>query len=186
MATVNEKWLSRQKVDAATMNRAAYQPIRTLSDPPYFRATGIGNTAAIQKETSISWMESDTAGGFRTSNMTDFKPPVPGIYWVTATIAMTTPSTMDGTQSTAALILQVGTTSKAGSPAILKGFTTTKVKGSYQSVHVAGLMFIANDQTIWASAEGIGGAWTKPKSGNPATSLASFSAVLISADATSL
>ncbi|MEV8022486.1 hypothetical protein AB0O76_40580 [Streptomyces sp. NPDC086554] len=183
MAAVDEKWTSRQKIDAATMNRASYAPIQTLANPPSMRAAGMSNDN-VTGEVPITWKQFSTVGGFTSSNRRDFKPPLAGLYWVTCTATMTTPGNWNGLTSTGTLLIQVGTTDGSSTPTILKGFTSTKVKGSYQSVHTSGLMFLNARQTIWTSIQSYGGTWTKAKSGNPDEALSSFSAVLISPDAT--
>ncbi|MEU2366203.1 hypothetical protein ABZ616_36590 [Streptomyces noursei] len=184
MAAVDEKWTSRQKVDAATMNRASYTPIQALANPPSLRATGITNDN-VSGQAPIVWKEASTAGGFTTQDRVNFKPPVSGLYWVTCTATMSTPATWDGLTNTGTLLVQVGTSSGSTSQTLLKGFTSTKVKGSYQAAHTSGLVILNSEQTIWTSIQGYGGTWTKAKTGNPDESLSALSAVLISPDATS-
>ncbi|GAA4104718.1 hypothetical protein [Streptomyces hundungensis] len=184
MAAVDEKWSSRQKVDAATMNRASYAPIQTLANPPSMRAAGISNDN-VNGQVPLTWQQMSTTGGFTSKDRIDFKPPVPGLYWVNCTATMTTPANWDGLTSTGTLLLQVGTAEGSTRLTAMKGFTSTKVKGSYQAAHTSGLMYLNAEQSIWASIQGYGGTWTKAKSGNPDESLSAFSAVLISPDATS-
>ncbi|MEH6373685.1 hypothetical protein V7793_04900 [Streptomyces sp. KLMMK] len=185
MAAVDERWSSRQKIDAATLNRASHAPIQVLANPPSFRAVGLTNDN-VTGQVPITWKSYDTRGGFTSKDRIDFKPPVPGIYWVNCMASMTTPANWDGTTNTGTLLLQVGTTQGSSSPTVLKGYTSTKVKGSYQAARTSGLMYLNGSQTLWASIQGYGGTWTKPKSSNPDESLAVFSAVLIAPDATSL
>ncbi|OLZ74240.1 hypothetical protein AV521_00640 [Streptomyces sp. IMTB 2501] len=155
-----------------------------LANPPAFRAVGMTNDN-VTAEAPIAWRQYTPTGGFTSKDRIDFKPPVPGLYWVTCTATLTTPANWDGLTNTGTLLVQVGTAEGSSATTVMKGFTSTKVKGSYQAAHTSGLMYLNANQTLRASILGYGGTWTKAKSGNPEESLSALSAVLIAPDATS-
>ncbi|WP_436764714.1 hypothetical protein [Streptomyces sp. URMC 123] len=160
---------------------------KTLVDPPHMRATGISTITDVTSETVLKWDALDTAGGFTTRDMKNFIVPVEGIYWIACTATMHTPSTMTG-YNTAGLSLASGWTYNGidglnGDVKYIKGMVGSKINKGYHSTSTSGLMFLKKDYSIWASVQGVGGAWRKADTGNPATSLSYLSAVLLYPDA---
>ncbi|MGK5627010.1 hypothetical protein ACSNOD_00805 [Streptomyces sp. URMC 123] len=180
------QWGPRQKVSAAELNIAS-DNYKTLVDPPHMRATGISTITDVTSETVLKWDALDTAGGFTTRDMKNFIVPVEGIYWIACTATMHTPSTMTG-YNTAGLSLASGWTYNGidglnGDVKYIKGMVGSKINKGYHSTSTSGLMFLKKDYSIWASVQGVGGAWRKADTGNPATSLSYLSAVLLYPDA---
>ncbi|MFD5697832.1 hypothetical protein [Streptomyces lasiicapitis] len=159
-------------------------------DPPYMRATGISSITNVTNETPLKWDALDSTGGFASKDMRDFFVPVSGVYWVTCSITMHTPAEMTG-YNTAGLSLisgwsHNGIDGETGSVKLVKGMIGSKINKGYHSTSTSGLMFLKQGHSIWASAQGVGGAWRKADTGNPAMALSYLSAVLLYPDAEQL
>ncbi|GGX08097.1 hypothetical protein [Streptomyces noursei] len=190
MAINYPTWGSRQKVSAAELNSYVRDNNKILVNPPYMRATGISTITDVTSETILKWDTWETIGGFSTKDMQDFVSPADGVYWVTCTATMHTPSTMTG-YNTAGLSLisgwaYNGVDDQTGSVKFIKGMVGSKINKGYHSVSTSGLMFLKKGYSIWASVQGVGGAWRKADTGNPATSLSHLTAILLYPDARQL
>ncbi|UQI44624.1 hypothetical protein M1P56_09825 [Streptomyces sp. HU2014] len=181
-------WSSRQLVSATDLNQYLHDNTKQLTSPSALRVKGLDTLTSFTSRTPVKWDQIDfQRQGWSSSNMTKFKCPSAGTYFVTANFTFRPPSDMDGKK--AAMLDAVVSTSAPNDDSTydaLKSLTTTKIIGSYVSVNTSGLVHIPEGFLLFAHVAGWGGTWTKPPSENASWSMNSLSAVQVAPDAKEL
>ncbi|MFE3579388.1 hypothetical protein [Streptomyces vinaceus] len=181
-------WSSRQLLSATDLNPYVYENTKRLTSPSAFRVKGLDSLASFSSRTELKWDLVDfQRQGWTNTNMTKFRCPSAGTYFVTANLTFRPPADMDGKK--AAMLDAVVSTQAPEDDSVndvLKSLNNTKIIGSYVSVNCSGLVHLLEGVSISARVAGWGGAWSKATSANKNWSMNSFAAVQIAPDAAGL
>ncbi|MCZ0974861.1 hypothetical protein O1L55_33470 [Streptomyces albulus] len=181
-------WPSRQLVSATDLNQYVFENNRRLVSPSAFRVKGLESVDEFSSRVELKWDLLDfERQGWTSSDMKRFKCPVAGTYFLSANFTFRPPASMDGKKSAIVdVMLYSSRRDGAGSIPLLKSLNSTKIIGSYLSVNVSGLTYLAEGDLLYATTFGNGGAWAKVTSENKNWSMNVFSAIQIAPDAKGL
>ncbi|MFJ7205607.1 hypothetical protein ACIQWR_18970 [Streptomyces sp. NPDC098789] len=181
-------WSSRQLLSAADLNPYLYDNNQQLISPSAFRVKGLESLVSFSARTEAKWDTWDfQRQGWTSPNMSKFRCPSTGTYFIAANLTFRPPSDMDGKKS-AMLdgVVSVQAPQDDSTNDVLKTLNSTKIIGSYLSINCSGLVHLIEGSFISVRVAGWGGEWTKATSENKSSSMNSFAAIQIAPDAKGL